>query len=76
MGCEKDIQVLHKTGIFKHLYNSRRFLASFMFDYIFYSFIIFFSLFFVKFVFAFFDSFANIACVRINTLVLLIKIFN
>jgi hypothetical protein len=38
MGCEKDIQVLHKTGIFKHLFNSRRFLASFMFDYIFYSF--------------------------------------
>jgi len=34
-----------------------------------------FSIFFVKFVFGFFDSFANIACVRINTLVLLIKIF-
>ena len=29
-----------------------------------------------KIVFAFFDSFANIACVRIRTIVLLIKIFN
>ena len=39
-GCGKDItdSVLHETDSFKHLFNSRRFLTSFMFDYVFYSF--------------------------------------
>ena len=69
------IQVLHKTGLFQHLFNSLRFLKSFCL-------ILFFTLFnissffFCEIVYAFFDSFANRACVRIKTLVLLIKIFN